>query len=270
MLTHFACLSFIVTYISSIDNSREEAASGSSAKKEKTGATLSKSIMEAWSTLPAEVRAALVSCETSASSNATLQESSASSVSTKSSITSDEETGLSEFDAEDPHTGTTLKMRPLERAPKNVFQFTKTHHRETTSVQKSAASMVTTKTTILTTSRGWRNVFSLPISYDVNIVPHGTLFDATNPQLLESTGVHPEGYNRRFAVIDAVIFEIHGNKIRNYFASHNIELHYVVLDGGEPAKRPDVSPKKFLESMIAVDNWLFDEEHSLFESSKNI
>jgi hypothetical protein len=241
-----------VPRVSSIDNSREEAASGSSAKKEKTGATLSKSMLEAWSTLPAEVRAALVNCETSASSSATIRESSTSSMSTKSSVTSDDDTGLSEFEAEDPDTGAMLKMRPLERAPKNVFEFTKTHQRETTNVQKTAASMVTTKTTILTTSRGWRNVFSLPISYDVNMVAHGTLLDPTNPQLLESTGVHPEGYNRRFAVIDAKIFEIHGDKIRNYFVSHNIELHYVVLDGGEPAKRPDVSPRCSLESMLML------------------
>ena len=80
----------------------------------------------------------------------------------------------------------------------------------------------------------------LPISYDVNIVPHGTLLDPANPQLLESTGVHPLEYNRRFAVIDAAVDEIYGERIRFYFTSRDIELHYIVLEGGELAKRPEV------------------------------
>ena len=100
--------------------------------------------------------------------------------------------------------------------------------------------MVTTKTTTVTT-RGWRNVYTLPISYDVNMVPHGTLLDPANPQLLEATGIHPEGYNRRFAVIDAEVDSIYGDKIRNYFTERNIELHTITINGGEPDKRPDVS-----------------------------
>ena len=60
---------------------------------------------------------------------------------------------MSEFEEEDPDTGSILKMRALERAPKNVFEFTKTHERETTNVKKTALAMVTTKTTILTTSQ---------------------------------------------------------------------------------------------------------------------
>lgn len=201
---------------------------------------MSKSILEAWSSLPPEVRAALVSSESSANSSVTARESSMCSISTKSSVTSEDDGGMSEFEEEDPDTGSILKMRALERAPKNVFEFTKTHERETTNVKKTALAMVTTKTTILTTSRGWRNVFSLPISYDVNIVPHGTLLDPANPQLLESTGVHPLEYNRRFAVIDAAVDEIYGERIRFYFTSRDIELHYIVLEGGELAKRPEV------------------------------
>jgi hypothetical protein len=107
-------------------------------------------------------------------------------------------------------------------------------------VEKTPSAMKTTKTTVVTTSRGWRNVFTLPISYDINVVPHGTLLDVSNSQLLEATGVHPEGYNRRFAVIDAVVDEIYGEKIRNYFSGQNIDLHTCILNGGEPDKRPAV------------------------------
>jgi hypothetical protein len=95
---------------------------------------------------------------------------------------------------------------------------TKTSTSEQVNVEKNSVSTVTTKTTVVTASRGWRNVFSLPISYDVNVVPYGTLLDPTNLQLLESTGVHPEGYNRRFAVIDAAVDTIYGDKIRAYFS----------------------------------------------------
>jgi len=216
---------------------REEA---SSVVSSKPGApsTLSKSILEAWSSLPSDVRAALVSSETSTTSSSVTARESMSSMSTKSSVTSDEDEGQFEFD-EECDNGAVLKMRPLERAPKNVFEFTKTHELETTDVKKTASAMVTTKTTIVTTSRGWRNIFALPISYDVNIVPHGTLLDPSNPQLLDSTGVHPEGYNRRFAVIDSAVYGIYGVKIRYYFTSRNVELHFVVLEGGERAKRPD-------------------------------
>ena len=228
--------------------SREEASSVVSSNQG-APSTLSKSILEAWSSLPSDVRAALVSSETSTTSSSVTARESMSSMSTKSSVTSDEDEGQFEFD-EECDNGAVLKMRPLERAPKNVFEFTKTHELETTDVKKTASAMVTTKTTIVTTSRGWRNIFALPISYDVNIVPHGTLLDPSNPQLLDSTGVHPEGYNRRFAVIDSAVYGIYGVKIRYYFTSRNVELHFVVLEGGERAKRPDVSSRKSIRTKL--------------------
>ena len=73
------------------------------------------------------------------------------------------------------------------------------------------------------------------------MVPNGTLLDPSNLQLLEATGVHPEGYNRRFAVIDEAVNEIYGQKIVDYFVAQGIELTTVIIPGGEPDKRPDVS-----------------------------
>ena len=223
--------------------SRDEV-SGKMLATGKAGATLSKEIVEAWASLPADVRAALVSSEISSGrSGMTTQETSVSSMtsSNNSDASGEKEECAFEMLEECPVSGTKMVLKPLERAPENVFEFTKTTSREKVEVKKTPSSLVTTKTTVVTTSRGWRNVFTLPIAYDVNVVPHGTLLDATNPQLLEATGIHPEGYNRRFAVIDAIVDEIYGDKIRTYFAQQGIDLHMCILNGGEPDKRPDVS-----------------------------
>lgn len=87
------------------------------------------------------------------------------------------------------------------------------------------------------------------------MVAHGTLLDPANPQLLEATGIHPEGYNRRFAVIDAEVDRIYGGKIRNYFVERNIELTTCILSGGEADKRPAVS-----------ELWFFDCAYARFHS----
>jgi len=108
-------------------------------------------------------------------------------------------------------------------------------------VEKTAAALVTTKTSIMTRTKGWRNIFNLPIAYDVNMIPRGTILDPTNPSLLEATGNHPEGYIRRFAVLDDAIDSLYGERIRNYFALQGIELTTCVLKGGEDDKRRAVS-----------------------------
>merc|ERR1711865_615325 len=101
--------------------------------------------------------------------------------------------------------------------------------------------------TIMTT-KGWRNIFTLPISYDVNMVPAGTILDPSNSQLFESTGIHPEGYNTRFAVVDEAVNDIYGQKIRDYFTAQNIDLTIIVTPGGEPDKRSD-AVDKILDAM---------------------
>jgi hypothetical protein len=80
-----------------------------------------------------------------------------------------------------PVSGADVCLLPLERAPENVFAFTKTRTSERTDVVKTPASTITTTTKVVSTSRGRRNIFSLPVSYDVNMVPHETIFESTNP-----------------------------------------------------------------------------------------
>jgi 3-dehydroquinate synthase len=131
----------------------------------------------------------------------------------------------------------------VERAPQNVFKLEKTTVHEKVDVTKDSNKVVTTKTRIVSTSKGWRNTYNLPISYDVNMVPHGTIFDPSNMQLLNSTGPKVEGYNRRFAVIDNCVDEIYGDAIRHYFKTHGIELSTCIVNGGEADKRPEAVDK---------------------------
>lgn len=204
------------------------------------------SILEAWSSLAPEVRAALIAAETSSQktvpTSSSLSSMTSSSSDDSSSNNSDKgENILVEIDAE---AGTKTTLRPLDRAPNNVFEIEKTTTHETVSVEKTGSGTITTKKTVTGTTRGWRNIYSLPISYDVNMVPCGTLLDPSNMQLLEATGVQTEGYNQRFAVIDEAVNEIYGDKILNYFKAQDIVLHTVIIKGGEPDKRKDVSIEK--------------------------
>jgi len=202
--------------------------------------TLPLSVMETWESLPESVRSHLVNSELSRSESApSLEASSLSLASSRiSSASSSNSDDSSEEKVEiDKASGTTVTLRPIERAPKNVFAFTKKVEHETTKVEKSAASTVTTTEKVVTMAKGWRNIYTLPISYDVNMIPHGTILDASNPQLLHSTGVHPEGYNRRFACIDEEVDKIYGQQIRQYFVDNGIELTTCILKGGEADKR---------------------------------
>jgi len=207
----------------------------------KVSATLPSSVLDAWTSLPEEVRAALVSSEIASSNGSTARSATSVSSLNSDSDSSSEDSksdNLKEFHENCPNTGAKMVMKPLERAPENVFEFKKSMSHETVDVKTTPSSTVTTTTTVVTNCRGWRNVFNLPISYDVNMVPHGTLLDHSNPQLLEATGVHSEGYNRRFAVIDDQVDRIYGDKIRAYFDAKGIELTTCVLTGGEGDKRP--------------------------------
>ena len=140
-----------------------------------------------------------------------------------------------------PVSGALVTLTPVERAPNNVFAFTKTHRTESSQVVTTPSATVTTTTQVVSNSRGWRNVFTLPIAYDVNMVAHGTLLDAANPQLLDATGVHPEGYHTRFAVVDAEVQELYGERISGYFSAQGIALTTCVVNGGEADKRQHVS-----------------------------
>jgi len=211
------------------------------------------SILDAWTSLSPDVRAALIAAEMSSQKDGSLPNTASVSSMTSTSSSDDSlekstDSGNAEEDDSfietDPEAGTKTTLRPLERAPKNVFEITKTTSRETVNVEKTGSSTVTTKKTVMTTTKGWRNIFTLPISYDVNMVPSGTLLDQSNMQLLEATGVHTEGYNTRFAVVDEAVNEIYGDRILQYFAAQNIELHTIIIPGGEADKRNEVSINK--------------------------
>lgn len=220
-----------------------------------------KSIADIWESLTPEVRAVLVSSELTRNMQQQLSrsdtctttlmtQSSSLTVSSDHDLTSSLSGGSNNGDENSdvaeqmklyekcPVSGDTVTLTPLERAPENVFAFTKTHTTEQTDVMKKTNATITTTTKIVSTNRGWRNIFTLPISYDVNMVSHGTLFDPINSQLLDVTGAHAEGYNTRFAVIDAAIYELYGDKIKEYFRVKGIELTTCVIDGGEADKRP--------------------------------
>jgi 3-dehydroquinate synthetase len=202
--------------------------------------------MEAWKSLDPDVRAALVDMELATRKNVVAARAGLVSLSSFTSNTESSDTGSTDNSkAEDPMeiietdsaTGTKMVLKPLERAPENVFAFSKINTKETTEVERTAAALVTRKTSIVTRTRGWRNVFTLPISYDVNVIPYGTILDPSNPQLIDATGSHPEGYDRRFAVIDDAIEELYGDKIRQYFVANGVELTTCILKGGEDDKR---------------------------------
>lgn len=224
----------------------------------KVSPTVPKSIADMWESLAPDVRAALIASELkgsdskpyllkSGSSTPTVAISRASSSVSffgeqNSSLGSSKEESEAEAKHEKcPVSGADVMLTPLERAPENVFAFTKTHLTEKSEVVKTSSATVTTTTKVVSTSRGWRNIFSLPISYDVNMVAHGTLFDPVNSQMLDATGVHPEGYNTRFAVVDEEVEKLYGDKIKKYFEEKGIELTTCVIAGGEADKRQKVS-----------------------------
>ncbi|MET9295209.1 sedoheptulose 7-phosphate cyclase [Streptomyces sp. NPDC003077] len=45
---------------------------------------------------------------------------------------------------------------------------------------------------------------------------------------------------RRFIVVDSVVDELYGTRIRNYFDHHNVDYHLLVLPTGEPAKNMEL------------------------------
>jgi len=214
------------------------------------GQVLPKSVLEAWAQIPEPIREALVknhiSGSVSGNTGPTLVRSPSSLTSksdmshsaNESSASNDGTIDLEVLRETCPETGATVELIALERAPKNVFALTKTSEEESTRVESSAASTVTTTTKIVTSSKGWRNVFTLPISYDVNMVSQGTIFDLRNPQLLQSTGIQTDGYNRRFAAVDYEVYKLYGPSIKHYFQVKGIELTICVLNGGEADKRP--------------------------------
>lgn len=229
-----------------------------SARNEESGETvrsegLPLSLFQTWASLPENVRSALVMSEISSNESRTAAASLCETGSSGSSTDSERQLEMSvegEKTEICPETGATVTLKPIERAPSNVFEFKKTHVEVKTEVQKLGNKTIETTTKAISQVTGWRNIFTLPISYDVNVVPHGTLLDPSNLQMLHSTGRPSEDYPRRFAAIDSSVDHIYGKKIRDYFAQHNIELTVCLINGGEAEKRPD-AVDKILDALCA-------------------
>ncbi|CAN0219481.1 unnamed protein product, partial [Hapterophycus canaliculatus] len=100
------------------------------------------------------------------------------------------------------------KPEPLARAPENVFVF------------RGKERQVL----------GWRNVFELPIKYDVELCP-GLL--SPESATLSHRFLPEDGPRRRFVVIDEAVSELYGAKMTNNFDNHGVEVRYVVLPGEE-------------------------------------
>ncbi|MBV6271368.1 sedoheptulose 7-phosphate cyclase [Alcaligenaceae bacterium CGII-47] len=80
----------------------------------------------------------------------------------------------------------------------------------------------------------WRVSYQRPVEYDIVEAPH--LFLPQNQALLSAGRI--EG-GRRFVVVDENVDCYHGERIRAYFAQHQIEARIVVFPGGEENKTVD-------------------------------
>ncbi len=77
----------------------------------------------------------------------------------------------------------------------------------------------------------WRVSHQRTIEYELVKAPD--LFDPGNPALLSMGRVHP---GRRFVVVDACVARHHGERIRSYFAHHQIDARILQFPGGEACK----------------------------------
>lgn len=73
-----------------------------------------------------------------------------------------------------------------------------------------------------------------------------------NSQMLDATGVHEEGYNTRFAVVDVEVDRLYGGLIRRYFEERGIELKVCLVNGGEADKRSQVSSIQNLYECVFI------------------
>ncbi|CAM9308685.1 unnamed protein product [Choristocarpus tenellus] len=104
--------------------------------------------------------------------------------------------------------GYTSQAEPLARAPDNVLVF-RGPHREVL---------------------GWRNVFDLPIQYDVELCPNML---SANSTVLSTHFLPKDGPKRRFIVIDEAVHKLYGPKMVANIRQHGVEPHFVVLPGEE-------------------------------------
>ncbi|MYV91361.1 iron-containing alcohol dehydrogenase, partial [Streptomyces sp. SID1034] len=74
------------------------------------------------------------------------------------------------------------------------------------------------------------------VGYEVRVEEN--LLSVANRAILEDA---VEGETvRRFIVVDSVVDELYGTRIRNYFDHHAVDYHLLVLPAGEPAKNMEL------------------------------
>jgi len=192
------------------------------------GSSLPSSVMDIWSTIPASVRSALVAAESLSAAGKDTTDPACPSAAPSFSVS---DASLSSDSGDDEKKEPDLPpvaapvLTPLPRAPRNVFTFATSGNGN-----------------LLASSKGWRNVFTLPISYDVTLVPPGSLLDPASPRLLDATGplrtTTDATRPRRFAAVDDAVYALYGERLVAYFAARGVDLTVCVLQGGEDAKRP--------------------------------
>ncbi len=103
-----------------------------------------------------------------------------------------------------------------------------------------------------TASKTWEISASLPISYVVQLCS-----DVLNPANLALANAGADGgrdSHRRFVVIDHVVGELYGSRIRRYFDVHGIEARFVTFDACEEYKTIDT----VLELVEQLDEFAID------------
>jgi 3-dehydroquinate synthetase len=114
------------------------------------------------------------------------------------------------------HSAEERGQTPLPLAPRNVFL-----HPSSSCVSVGA-------------SKAWTNYYEQPVEYTVEL--HPNLLDPHCSSAL-ATRFMPPGMHRRFCVVDQLVYDIYGDRIRTYFKHYNVDLTVVLVLGEEENKK---------------------------------
>ena len=103
---------------------------------------------------------------------------------------------------------------------------------------------------------GYRNVFNLPISYDVTIVESGSLLDSRNNTLHDVLGPPPltngGSVNEQrtcFLVVDSTVWGLYGTSISSYYAHYSVTPTICLLPG-EESNKTEEALKIVMDAMV--------------------
>lgn len=88
-----------------------------------------------------------------------------------------------------------------------------------------------------TKERTWVVDTLQPVRYSVRYTPD--VLSSQNKALAEAAQFNPSSPAVRVAVVDAVVAEIYGTRIRDYFEGHGVPLRLISVAASEPSKRLD-------------------------------